>query len=108
FIYNNNIQIVQTRDYVMILTEMIHDARVIALNRHTHLPAAIRQWKGDSIGRWEGDTLVVDTLAYQFTIDDPASFFRPWSAESAMAKTAGPIFEYACHEGNYSMTNALR
>jgi hypothetical protein len=137
FIYNNNIQIVQTRDYVMILTEMIHDARVIALNRHTHLPATIRQWKGDSIGRWEGDTLVVDTtnftdkttlrgsgnmlhvverfsrsevdtLTYQFTIDDPASFVRPWSAESAMAKTAGPIFEYACHEANYSMTNALR
>ena len=135
--YNNNIQIVQTRDYVMILNEMIHDARVISLSRQAHLPAAIRQWKGDSIGRWEGDTLVVDTtnftdkttlrgsgsmlhvverfvrskvdtLTYQFTIDDPASFVRPWSAESAMAKTDGPIFEYACHEANYSMTNVLR
>ena len=99
--YNNDVQIVQAGDYVMILSEMIHDARVIAMNRQAHLPPSIRQWKGDSIGRWEGDTLVVDTtnftdkttvrgsstmlhvierftlkrpdtLTYQFTIDDPA------------------------------------
>jgi hypothetical protein len=135
--YNNNVQIVQTSDYVMIESEMIHDARVIPLNGRPHLPAAIRQWKGDSIGRWEGDTLVVDTtnftdqtswrgsgsmlhvverftlsdpntLSYQFTIDDPASFVRPWSAEMVMSKTEGRMFEYACHEANYSMTNVLR
>jgi len=120
--YNNNVQIVQTPDYVMIETEMIHDARVIPLNGRPHLPAAIRQWKGDSIGRWEGDTLVVDTtnftdqtswrgsgsmlhvverftlsdantLSYQFTIDDPTSFVRPWSAEMVMSKTEGRMFE---------------
>jgi hypothetical protein len=62
--YNNNVQIVQTRDYVMVESEMIHDARVISLNRRTHLPAQIRQWKGDSIGHWEGDTLVVDTTNF--------------------------------------------
>jgi len=136
-IYNNHIQIVQTRDYVMILNEMIHDVRVIRLDRSAHLSAAIRQWKGDGIGHWEGDTLVVDTtnftdqttlrgsgsmlhvverftlsdadtLGYQFTIDDPASFVRSWSAEMVMLKTDGPMFEYACHEGNYSMTSVLR
>ena len=135
--YNNNVQIVQTSDYVMIESEMIHDARVIPLDRRRHLPAAIRQWKGDSIGRWEGETLVVDTtnftdrtswrgsgsmlhvverftlsdantLGYSFTIDDPASFIRPWSAEMVMSKTEGRMFEYACHEANYSMTNVLR
>jgi hypothetical protein len=135
--YNNNVQIVQTADYVMIESEMIHDARVIPLDGRPHLPAAIRQWKGDSIGHWEGDTLVVDTtnftdqtslrgssamlhvverfalsdanmLSYQFTIDDPASFVSSWSAEMIMWKTDRPMFEYACHEANYSMTNVLR
>jgi hypothetical protein len=135
--YNNNVQIVQTADYVMIESEMIHDARMIFLDGRPHLPAAIRQWKGDSIGHWEGDTLVVDTtnftdqtswrgsgsmlhvverftlsdahtLGYQFTIDDPASFVSAWSAEMAMSKTEGRMFEYACHEANYSMTNVLR
>lgn len=134
--YNNTLQIVQTRDAVVILSEQIHDARVISLTRRTHLPAAIQPWAGDSIGRWEGDTLVVDTtnfsprttlrgsgtglhvverfslkdgntLRYQFTIDDPASFTRPWSGDSEMGRTAGPLFEYACHEGNYSMSNIL-
>ena len=135
--YNNHVQIVQTADYVMIESEMIHDARVIPLDGRPHLPAAIRQWKGDSIGRWEGDTLVVDTtnftdrtmfrgsgtmlhvverftlsgadmLTYQFTIDDPASFVRSWSAELVVSKTDGRMFEYSCHEANYSMTNVLR
>jgi hypothetical protein len=135
--YNNNVQIVQARDYVVIVNEMIHDARIIPLTRATHLPAEIRQWKGDSIGRWDGNTLVVDTtnftdkttfrgsgstlhvierfarrdaqtLSYEFTIDDPASFVRPWSAQSEMTKTYARMFEYACHEGNYSMTGILR
>ncbi|HEX7797966.1 MAG TPA: hypothetical protein VF456_26570 [Vicinamibacterales bacterium] len=135
--YNNNIQIVQTEHYVMILAEMIHDARVISLDRRAHLPANIRQWKGDSIGHWEGDTLLVDTtnftdkttfrgsgselhvverftlsdidtLTYKFTIDDPSAFVRTWSAESAMSRSEAPMFEYACHEANYSMTNVLK
>jgi hypothetical protein len=135
--YNNAMQIVQTRDYVAIVSEMIHDARIIPLDGRPHLPSGVRQWKGDSIGRWEGDTLVVDTtnfsprtnfrgsgqmlhvierfhrdgpdtLVYQFTIDDPESFVRSWSAESAMPRTSTPVFEYACHEANYSMVNILR
>ena len=135
--YNNNVQIVQTRDYVTILSEMIHDVRIIPLNRRAHLPAVIGQWKGDSIGRWEGDTLVVDTtnftdkttlrgsgtglhvverftlsdpntLKYQFTIDDPASFTRPWSGESVMPRTDDAMFEYACHEANESLPIMMR
>ncbi len=134
--YNNTLQIVQTRDAVVILSEQIHDARVISLTRRTHLPASIQPWAGDSIGRWEGDTLVVDTtnfsprttlrgsgtglhvverfslkngntLRYQFTVDDPASFTRAWAGDSEMTRTEGPMFEYACHEGNYSMSNIL-
>jgi len=135
--YNNDVQIVQTPDYVMILSEMVHDARVIPLTRRVHLPSTIRQWKGDSIGRWEGDTLVVDTtnftdktplrgsgtglhvverftlsspntLTYRFTIDDPASFVHSWSGESMMTRTNGQIFEYACHEANYSLPDVMR
>jgi hypothetical protein len=134
--YNNNHQIVQTPEYVVILSEMMHDARVIPLNRSTHLPANVRQLFGDSVGRWEGDTLIVETtnftdktalrgsgenmrlterfrrvdaetLLYQFTVDDPQSFVRPWSGEIPMKKAPGPIFEYACHEGNYSLVNTL-
>lgn len=130
--YNNTLQIVQTRESVVILSEQIHDARVISLTRRTHLPQTLQRWAGDSIGRWEGDTLVVDTtnfspkttlrgsgtglhlierfslkdgttLRYQFTVDDPASFTRQWSGDSEMTRTAGPMFEYACHEANYSM-----
>jgi hypothetical protein len=135
--YNNDLQIVQTRGYVLIVSEMVHDARVVSLDRRTHLPSSIRQWKGDSIGHWEGNTLVVDTtnfsekttlrgsgtslhvierltldglntLRYQFTIDDPASFVRPWSGESVMSRTNGPMYEYACHEANYSLSGVLR
>jgi hypothetical protein len=135
--YNNHVQIVQTRDAVMILSEMVHDVRVVALNRREHLPPSIQQWKGDSIGRWDGDTLVVDTtnftdktryrgtgpalhiverlslsdantLTYEFTIEDPATFARPWTARSGMSRTDEPLYEFACHEGNYSLPNVLR
>lgn len=135
--YNNTLQIVQTPDAVMIASEQVHDARVISLTRRTHLPSVIRRWAGDSIGHWEGNTLVVDTtnfstnttfrgsglglhiierfslsdantLKYQFTIDDAASFTRTWSADSQMTRTDQQMFEYACHEANYSMTNVLR
>lgn len=134
--YNNTLQIVQTRDAVVIVSEMIHDARIISLTRRTHLPASIKQWAGDSIGRWEGETLVVDTtnfsekttfrgsgtglhlierfslsdpntLKYEFTIDDPASFVRQWTADSQMTRTTQKMYEYACHEANYSMSNVL-
>jgi len=135
--YNNNLQIVQTRDYVMILSEMIHDVRIIPLARGAHLPSAIGQWKGDSIGRWEGDTLVVDTtnftdktnlrgsgpglhvverfaldgpdaLKYQFAVDDPGSFVRSWSGDSLMTRSQERMFEYACHEANYSLPIMMR
>jgi hypothetical protein len=134
--YNNYYQIVQTRDTIAIAVEMIHDARIIPMDERPHLPTAIRQWMGDSIGHWEDDTLVVDTtnftdqthyrgadrnlhvverftrtgpdtIRYRFTIDDPTVFTRPWTGEIIMSKAAGPIYEYACHEGNYSMANML-
>jgi hypothetical protein len=132
----NFYQIVQTRDHVMIYTEVVHDARIIRIGG-THPPVAVQLWLGDSIGRWEGDTLVVDTtnfsdkthfrgsgprlhvverftrtgpgtIRYQFTADDPETWSRPWSAELPFNATSERIFEYACHEGNYSMMNVLR
>ena len=135
--YNNNYQIVQNSGYVMILVEMIHDARIIPIDKRPHLPGNVRQWMGNSIGHWEGNTLVVettnftdktafqnsgadmklierftrteeDTLMYEFTVDDPSTYVRPWTAQIPMSKTDGPIWEYACHEGNYAMTNVLR
>ena len=135
--YNSNYQIVQTRGYVMIYVEMIHDARVIPLDGRPHLAPSIRQWLGDSRGHWEGNTLVVDTtnftgktafrgssenlhlierftrvdaetIRYEFTVDDPATFTRPWTAEIPMRKTHGPIYEYACNEGNYSLADILK
>ncbi len=134
--YNNNMQLFQTPEYVVILNEMVHDSRIIPLDGRPHLPSGIRQWMGDSRGRWEGDTLIVDTtnltgetsfrgsgenmrvverftrvdadtLLYEYTIDDPESFTRSWKAMFPMRKTEGPIFEYACHEGNYGMFNLL-
>ncbi len=134
--YNNNMQLFQTPGYVVILNEQVHDSRIIPLDGRSHLPASIRLWMGDSRGRWEGDTLVVDTtnltgktdfrgsgenmhvverftrvdadtLLYEYTIDDPESFTRSWKAMFPMRKTEGPIFEYACHEGNYGMFNLL-
>jgi hypothetical protein len=134
--YNNNYQIFQTRDYVAILSEMIHDVRIIPLDGRPHIPQGMRQWMGDSRGHWEGSTLVVettnftskrsfrgsdqnlhvterftrtaaDTILYQFTVDDPTAFTKPWTGEIAMAKTEGAIYEYACHEGNYSVPSML-
>jgi hypothetical protein len=136
YFYNNHIQIVQTPDHVMIMMEMVHDARVVRMNAQ-HLPAHIRPWMGDSIGRWEGDTLVVDTtnfplnqpfrgaaanlhvierfrrvdantILYRFTVDDPTVFTRQWSGEIPFRATSEQIFEYACHEGNYALGNILR
>ncbi len=134
---NNYLQIVQTRDHVMILHEMIHDARIIPLDGRPHLPRGVEQLTGDSRGRWEGDTLVVDTtnftdetrfsgsgtglhvverftrtdpntLRYDFTVDDAASFTRPFTGRVWMSRTDDRIFEYACHEANYSMEGILR
>ena len=142
--YNNNLQILQTRDYVVIHTEMIHEARVVPLDGRPHLPQGMRLWLGDSRGRWDGDTLVVettnftdkssfsgsiiarggstagmhlverftrasgDTLLYEFTVTDPATWTKPWTVQLPMARTNERIFEYACHEGNYSMPNMLK
>ena len=134
-LYNNNYQIVQTPDAVMILVEMIHDARIVRING-THPPADVRFLLGDSIGHWDGDTLVVDTanfdprtafrgsspnlhiverfrrpdahtILYRATIDDPTAYLKPWTVEYPFVATAGPIYEYACHEGNYAMTDIL-
>jgi hypothetical protein len=134
---NNTLQIVQTDGYVVIVHEMIHDARIIPMDGRPHLPRGIEQWTGDSRGRWDGDTLVVDTtnftaktqfagsgtglhvverftrtdantLRYDFTVDDPASFARPFSGRLWMTRTDDRMFEYACHEGNYSMVGILR
>jgi hypothetical protein len=135
YFYNNLHQIVQTADTVLILTEMVHDVRVVRIGGK-HLPSTIRKWLGDSIGHWEGDTLVVETtnftdntrfmgstnlkvterftrmdarsLRYQFTIDDPTTWTKPWTAEYAWPVTDELVYEYACHEGNYAMGNILR
>jgi len=135
--YNNYVQILQTPDHVVILNEMIHDSRVVPLDGRPHLPAGIRRLLGDSRGHWDGNTLVVETtnfsdktnvrgsgdrlrlverftradantLLYEFTVDDPASFVKPWTAILPMSKTDDQIYEYACHEGNYAMTGILR
>jgi hypothetical protein len=134
-LYNNNYQIVQTPDHVVILIEMVHDARIIRMNGKHALPS-IRQWFGDSIGHWEGDTLVVDTtnfsemirfrgssenlhvmerfsrvgpntILYKVKIDDPTTFTKPWTMEYPFLATKGPVYEYACQEGNYSLTDIL-
>ena len=134
--YNSNYQIVQGQGYVMILVEMIHDARIIPTDNRAALPENMRQWMGDSRGHWEGDTLVIETtnlngknpyrgssekmkvteriarvdantLSYKFTIDDPGTWTQPWTAEAPMTKSIGPIFEHACHEGNYGVRNTL-
>jgi hypothetical protein len=135
YFYNNNYQIVQTKDHVMILVEMVHDVRIIRLGGE-RLPTHLRPWMGDSIGRWEGDTLVVettnfhplqrfrgasdnlkvierltrvsaDTILYRFTIDDPTTFTRSWSGEVPFNRTDELIYEYACHEANYALSNIL-
>ena len=134
--YNNNVHVMQTAGYVVVFTEQIHDARIIPTDGRPHLPSDLHQWMGDSRGRWEGDTLVVettnfndekyfrgaskgmhlverfsrvdeDTLHYEFTVSDPASLTRPWTAQIPMTKSDEPIYEYACHEGNYGMEGTL-
>ena len=141
--YNNNVQIFQTPAYVVLLNEMINDARIVPLDGRPHLPDRIRQWLGDSRGRWEGDTLVVETgnfvnevaygsnirtaygagdalhlterfrragadaLHYEYTVDDPLTFTRPFTAALPMRRLDGQMFEYACHEGNYGLYNQL-
>ena len=134
--YNNNVQLFQTRGYVVIFNEMIHEHRMVPLDGRPHISQNIRQWMGDSRGHWEGNTLVVDTtnftnktsfrgasenlhlterftrvspntLIYQFTVDDPATFAKPWTASIPMTNTQEQIYEYACHEGNYALPNAL-
>ena len=135
YFYNNNYQIVQTKDHIMIVVEMVHDVRVIRLGGE-RLPKHIRPWMGDSIGRWDGDTLVVettnfhpsqqfrgasenlkvterftradvDTINYKFTIEDPTTFTAPWTGEVPFRRSDELIYEYACHEGNYALSNVL-
>lgn len=134
--YNNYHQIVQTEGHVAILTEMMHEVRIIPLDGRPHVGAGIRQWLGDSRGRWEGQTLVVettnfndkrlfrgatkhlrlverftrldaDTITYQLTVTDPATFATPWTLESALRKADGLLYEVACHEGNYGLAGIL-
>jgi hypothetical protein len=136
YFYNNLHQIVQTLDSVMILNEMVHDARIVRMNAQ-HLPRTIRRWMGDSVGHWEGDTLVVDTtnftdktrfrgstedlhvverfsrvdertLLYRFTVEDPNTWAKPWTGEYAWPATDQHIYEYACHEANYALMDILR
>jgi hypothetical protein len=141
--YNSNYRIMQTKDVFVVHSEMIHDTRIIHLDGRPHLPPTIRLWQGDSIGHWEGNTLVVDTtnfndgggfygdaggnfgwdrnlhgierfslldndtLLYQFEIDNPTAFTQPWKGELTMTRSSGPIYEFACHEGNYALPNLL-
>jgi hypothetical protein len=134
-LYNNTYQITQTKDEVAILVEMVHDMRIIRLGAKP-LPSNVRQWMGDSTARWEGETLVVETrnmrpeqsfrgasanaafterltrvapdkILYQFTVSDPETFTQPFSGELIMNASKGPIYEYACHEGNYALPGIL-
>src|SRR3954469_2669375 len=136
YFYNNLKQIVQTKDTVILLNEMVHDARVVRMNAE-HAPATIRKWMGDSVGHWEGDTLVVDTtnftnktryngsgeklhvverftrvdpktVMYGFTVEDPETWDRSWTGEYPWRATDEKLYEYACHEGNYSLGGMLR
>jgi len=134
--YNSNLQIVQGAGYVAIETEMIHDARMIPTDGRPHIARNVRQWLGDSVGHWEGNTLVIDTtnftdqspfpgaqnlhvverltrvdpdtILYQFTVDDPGMWTKPWSGELPITKINGQMYEYACHEANYALVNTLR
>ena len=132
--YNNNVMILQSPGQVAIYNEMIHNARIIPTDGRPH--GALRQWTGDSRGRWEGNVLVIettnflretafrgstadtrlverlwrvdpDTVLYEFTVEDPHSFTRPWTALFPLRRTDGPLFEYACHEGNYGLEGIL-
>ena len=133
--YNSNLQIVQGAGYVAIEAEMIHDVRIIPTDGRPHLAKNILQWMGDSVGHWEGNTLVVDTtnftdlspfedaqnlhvverltrvdadtILYQFTVEDPGMWTKPWSGELPISKMDGQLYEYACHEANYGLANTL-
>jgi len=134
--YNNNYEIVQTPDFIGIDVEMVHQMRRIPLDGSPHIAGSARFWAGDSRGRWDGDTLVIDTtnfraetafrgadenlhlterltridpdtIRYQFTVDDQTAFTRPWTGEVIFVKSEGPLFEYACHEGNEGMSGIL-
>lgn len=134
--YNNLYQIYQTPGVVTILSEMIHEPRIVPLDGRPHLPAAIRLWTGDPRGHWDGDTLVIETtnfndrtqfrgasrnlkvterltrvdaktILYRFTIDDPDTFTKPWTGELPLIAAQGPIYEYACHEGNQALIDIL-
>ena len=137
--YNNYVQLFQTSDYIVVFNEMIHDPRIVPLDGRAHLADGIPQRLGNSRGRWDGDTLVIettnfygdtaftenhsasasmkvterftavdaDTLRYEFTVDDPDTWTRPWTAVVGMTRSHTPIYEYACHEGNYGMHNIL-
>jgi len=136
YFYNNLKQIVQTKDTVILLNEMVHDARVVRMNAE-HDPPSIRKWMGDSVGHWDGDTLVVDTtnfttktryngsgdqlhvverftrtdantILYRFTVEDPTTWDRSWTGEYPWRATDEKLYEYACHEGNYSLGGMLR
>jgi hypothetical protein len=134
--YNSNLQILQTADHVVLLTEMIHDARIVALDGRPHLPKGVTQWLGDSRGHWEDTTLVVETtnfsdksnyrgatgnlqlverfqrvdantLEYRVTVTDRTTWKSPWTVTLPMVKSEGLVYEYACHEGNYGLRNML-
>jgi hypothetical protein len=135
-VYNNNVQFIQTPGFVVILNEMIHDARIVRMDNRPH--GTLPQWMGDSRGHWDGRTLIVDTvnfngristrgsddhlhlverftrtdadtISYEFTMDDPTVWLRPWTAAFPLHRTDGPMYEYACHEGNaMSMEGLLR
>ncbi len=134
--YNNIVQLFQTPDHVVLLNEMVHDARIVPLDGSAHLPPHVRQWHGDSRGHWDGDTLVVetinftdktsfrgstdslhlverftradaDTLLYEFTVTDPRTFTQPWTAVVPTNLSSNRTYEYACHEGNYGMEGIL-
>ena len=134
--FNSNLQIIEAPGHVVVLQEMIHSARIIPMDGSPHLPAGIRQWMGDPRGRWEGQTLVVDTtnfsdktsfhgstaglhveerftlldrdtIVYRFTVEDPATWVRPWTAELRLARINSPIYEFACHEGNLGLADTL-
>jgi hypothetical protein len=142
--YNAFVQLFQTSDYLVVFTEMVHDARIVPLDSRASLPSDMRQWRGDSRGRWDGDTLVVETrnfrsegtgtlslrglglradenlhlierfrrldthtLLYEYTVDDPTIWTRPWTVSMTMRKSDLPMYEYACHEGNYGLSGIL-
>ncbi|HEY1303955.1 MAG TPA: hypothetical protein VGF24_10430 [Vicinamibacterales bacterium] len=134
--YNNHVQITQSPGYITLVVEMVHDARIVPVDGRPHLPPAIRQYTGDSRGHWQAGTLVIDTanflretsfrgssahlhlterftridagtLMYEFTVDDPQTWTKPWTAAVPMRKIEQPLYEYACHEGNYAMRNIL-